>query len=81
MCDPDFLQILACPVCRGHLALEGREPATALVCAGCSLVYPIQDGIPVLLKEEGVPLQSWQAGQGSAFSRGSSIAQSPFEIK
>ncbi|MCL1915753.1 MAG: Trm112 family protein [Desulfovibrionaceae bacterium] len=74
MFELDFLQILACPACRGHLTLEGRESVAALICSGCSLVYPIQDGIPVLLKEEALPLQSWPVGRGSVVSRESSIA-------
>lgn len=50
--DPDFLKALACPGC--HAALEEREDE--LFCAGseseCGLVYPVRDGIPVLLVEE-----------------------------
>ena len=38
---------LACPVCFGALRVE---PATA-TCAGCGRVYPVADGIPVLIAE------------------------------
>jgi uncharacterized protein YbaR (Trm112 family) len=38
---------LACPVCFGALALRAAEAA----CAGCGRVYPVVDGIPVLIAE------------------------------
>jgi uncharacterized protein len=46
--DPRLLDILACPDCRSPL----REEADTLVCTGCGLVYPVRDGIPVLLVDE-----------------------------
>lgn len=39
---------LCCPACHGELRLE----AEYLVCAGCGRVYPVVDGIPVLIAEE-----------------------------
>jgi uncharacterized protein YbaR (Trm112 family) len=39
------LDLLACPCCLQPLRL-GPE---ALVCAGCGRIYPILDGIPILL--------------------------------
>lgn len=47
-----LLRMLACPVCEDHppLALEADQ----LRCPRCHRVYPIRDGIPVLLKEEAV---------------------------
>jgi hypothetical protein len=47
--DPEFLEILACPVCRESLAFREKEGKEQLVCKGCKRVYPIEDGIPVLL--------------------------------
>jgi uncharacterized protein len=50
-----LLDILCCPVCKGDLELDvQREDETAIVegtltCARCSVVYPINDGIPDLL--------------------------------
>jgi len=38
---------LACPVCFGALRVE---PAAA-TCAECGRVYPVADGIPVLIAE------------------------------
>ena len=42
-----MLSLLACPACRGQLRPEAAE----LVCMSCGLVYPIVDGIPVLIAE------------------------------
>lgn len=51
--DPEFLELLACPVCKGPLA-ELADPE-ALRCERCRLDYPIEDGIPVLLADRAVP--------------------------
>jgi uncharacterized protein YbaR (Trm112 family) len=48
----ELLEILACPKC--HTKLELREP-DHLRCPQCKVLYPIVDGIPVLLIEEGKP--------------------------
>ncbi len=51
------LEVLACPACRGDLALsddgggETIESGT-LVCTKCGQQYPIQDGIPHFIKPE-----------------------------
>ncbi len=51
----DLMEILACPMCKGTLALtvetqEGDEVvAGALFCATCNETYPITDSIPNLL--------------------------------
>lgn len=44
----ELLDILACPVCKTPVKLEG----TTLICVQCGRVYPIIDGIPVMLVEE-----------------------------
>lgn len=38
--------VLACPVCRGALILEGNHQ---LLCSGCQRNYPIKDDIPIFL--------------------------------
>ena len=49
--SPELLEILVCPKCKGDL--EHRpEPAEALVCHACRLVYKVEDGIPVMLIDE-----------------------------
>ncbi len=51
--DPRLLEILCCPSdhegapCHGEL----REEADGLHCLNCGRVYPIEDGIPVMLPE------------------------------
>jgi uncharacterized protein YbaR (Trm112 family) len=51
---PELLQILVCPKCKGEL--EYRPSPEALVCRSCRLVYPVEDGIPIMLIDEAKPL-------------------------
>lgn len=51
---PDLKAILACPRCKGEL--EFREEQDSIVCHGCALVYPIREGLPVMLIDEATPL-------------------------
>jgi uncharacterized protein YbaR (Trm112 family) len=54
-----LLDILACPVCKTDVELiEYNTGKHGLKCAGCKKVYPIKDGIPVMLVDEAVPLTS-----------------------
>lgn len=48
--DPVLLSILACPACDDRPSL--REEGETLVCDKCHRVYPVREGIPVLLPEE-----------------------------
>jgi len=52
--SPDLLEILICPACKAKVELN--SDSTGLKCAGCSRVYPVRDDIPVMLIEEGIPL-------------------------
>ncbi len=54
--DPSFLEILACPLCRGGLRWQEQEEE--LVCDACAKAYPIRDGIPDLLPESGRSLHA-----------------------
>ena len=51
----DLMEILACPVCKGDLALtvaeeEGDEIARgSLRCGACDETYPIEESVPNLL--------------------------------
>lgn len=49
MIDKELLDILACPACKSDVKLNGEK----IVCTKCGLRYPIKDGIPVMLIEEG----------------------------
>lgn len=48
---PELKETLICPKCKG--ALVFREEQDEIHCPQCRLVYPIKDGIPVMLIEEG----------------------------
>jgi len=56
MLDDELLSLIACPVCIGDLVYEPNQ--SRLVCNSCRLAYPIRDEIPVLLKEEALPLDA-----------------------
>jgi uncharacterized protein YbaR (Trm112 family) len=53
--NPDLMEILACPVCKGELILKvtkegaGEILEGTLHCKACNHTYEIQDGIPNLL--------------------------------
>ena len=55
----ELTKILACPLCKGELI-----PTTAgdgLFCRPCALIYPIRDGVPIMLPEEASAATSDQA--------------------
>ncbi len=54
---PDLLEILACPVCKGDIELTEHQPGRhGLKCLPCKKIYPIKEGIPVMLPDEALPL-------------------------
>ncbi len=48
MIDKELLDILACPLCKEEVKLEGDK----IVCTKCGRRYPIKDDIPIMLIEE-----------------------------
>ena len=52
MIPQDLLDILVCPVCKKPLALKNE--GQSLKCAECRRVYPVRDGIPIMLVDEAV---------------------------
>lgn len=48
MIDKELLKILACPLCKTDLKLEGDR----IVCSKCARRYPVKDGIPIMLIDE-----------------------------
>jgi uncharacterized protein YbaR (Trm112 family) len=52
MIPQDLLDILVCPVCKKALAL--KDEGKNLKCAECRRVYPVRDGIPIMLVDEAV---------------------------
>jgi uncharacterized protein YbaR (Trm112 family) len=49
--DSSLLEILACPS-DDHAPLRLEAGTNELACTACDRVYPIRDGIPVLLLDE-----------------------------
>ncbi len=49
-----ILDVLVCPVpeCRKPLTLAADE--SSLQCTGCGRVYPVRNGIPILLVEKAI---------------------------
>ncbi len=51
----ELLEILACPVCKKDVNPVEYEPNRhGLQCTGCENIYPVKDGIPVMLAEEAI---------------------------
>ncbi|HOF06053.1 MAG TPA: Trm112 family protein [Syntrophales bacterium] len=50
----ELLEILACPKCKGPIALTAA--GDGLICQNCRLWYEIRDDIPIMLIEEAKPL-------------------------
>ena len=46
----ELLEILACPLCKEEVRLT--PDGNGLKCIQCHRVYPIRDGIPVMLVDE-----------------------------
>lgn len=63
MIEPWLLELLVCPKCRGALRYE-QDPES-LVCEADGLRYEVRDGIPILLIDEAVPLDTAGAGAGA----------------
>jgi uncharacterized protein YbaR (Trm112 family) len=59
--DIQLVSLLACPQCRGELALLPEQDG--LLCAACAVVYPIKDEIPIMLADEAVPLTTWSGSR------------------
>jgi uncharacterized protein len=50
MIPQDLLDILVCPLCKK--ALMQSQAGDSLKCNECRRVYPVRDGIPILLVDE-----------------------------
>jgi uncharacterized protein YbaR (Trm112 family) len=48
--EPDLLEILICPACRGKVEL--KADGNALKCVACRRFFPIRDCIPAMVVEE-----------------------------
>lgn len=53
----DLLDILVCPACKKDVQLLEYKPGNhGLKCEACQKIYPIKDGIPVMLIDEALPV-------------------------
>ena len=48
MVSRELLEILACPLCKTDVRLEGDR----IICVQCGRRYPVKDDIPVMLIDE-----------------------------
>lgn len=46
----ELLEILVCPFCKGEVQVKPDD--NGIKCLKCRRVYPIRDGIPVMLIDE-----------------------------
>ncbi len=53
--DPKLLEILVCPLTKGPL--EYDRDAGELISRKAGIAYPIRDGIPIMLPDEGRQLE------------------------
>jgi uncharacterized protein YbaR (Trm112 family) len=52
---PELIDILVCPLCKVDIMLvEYRSDKYGLQCKKCRRIYPIEDGIPVMLIDEAI---------------------------
>lgn len=49
--DPELLELLVCPKCKGELE-HRTDPSEELVCHACRLIYAVDDDIPIMLIDE-----------------------------
>jgi len=50
MLKKELLDILCCPKCKGDLDYSAKQ--NTLRCKQCGTVYPVKDGIPIMLVDE-----------------------------
>lgn len=53
--DKKQIEMLVCPECNAKLNYE--KSAQQLVCNNCKIVFPVEDGIPVMLIEQATKLE------------------------
>ena len=58
MIDKNLLTLLVCPITKGPL--EYNKDKQVLISRSAKLVYPINDGVPVLLEEQALDLAEFE---------------------
>ena len=51
-----LLDILACPKCKGDLIYKDSKEEESLSCKKCRLKYKVEEGTPIMLIDEAVPI-------------------------
>ncbi len=64
----EYLEVLACPVCKGELEYKEFEDKEGFFCKNCALFYPIVEDIPVMLPEEAIKLDLSEENESSRSS-------------
>ena len=59
--DSKLLNLLVCPSCQGPLIHEAEPPR--LLCHFEGIAYPIEQGVPVLLRQAGQPIHAAKASE------------------
>jgi len=59
--DPRLMDRICCPECGGELAARGAF----LDCRPCGFAFPVQDGVPYLLKDRAKRLKQAKKGEVS----------------
>ncbi|CAL7963918.1 conserved hypothetical protein [Gammaproteobacteria bacterium] len=50
-----ILDVIACPICKGKLCYD--KTAQELICNFDKLVYPIKNGVPIMIADQAKKLQ------------------------
>ncbi|HTS07636.1 MAG TPA: Trm112 family protein [Candidatus Eisenbacteria bacterium] len=50
MLSKELLEMLVCPACKAEL--DYRQNPESLKCRRCHRVYPVRDGLPIMLVDE-----------------------------
>ncbi len=58
--EPKLLELLVCPVTKGHLDYDREKQE--LVSKSARLAYPIRDGLPIMLESEARVLSDEELG-------------------
>ncbi|MDE2567172.1 MAG: Trm112 family protein [Burkholderiales bacterium] len=66
--DHRLIDLLVCPVCKGPLQMrrDAELRPVGLACPADRLLFPLRDGIPVMLESEARTLDGPEAGAGAA---------------
>ncbi|PMP65906.1 MAG: hypothetical protein C0190_06165 [Thermodesulfobacterium geofontis] len=61
----EYLKVLACPQCKGEVVYKIWNKKEGFYCKKCSLFYPIEDDIPIMLVEEAINISLLEKNEPS----------------